>query len=106
VVCRYHKGGGLDKTIVLVIARVEGIGPMLPILEGGRCACLFVFWAAQSAVAASELCVGTGRSLFSPYLPPHTAATAIQHVYRSYVNKEVGVGMEAEFVLGRVCIGT
>jgi hypothetical protein len=45
------------------------------------------FWAAQSAVAALELCVGTGRSLFSPYLPPHTAATAIQCVYRSYVDK-------------------
>jgi hypothetical protein len=45
------------------------------------------FWAAQSAVAASELCVGTGRSLFSPYLPPHTAATAIQSMYHSYVDK-------------------
>ncbi len=45
------------------------------------------FWAAQSAVAASELCVGTGRSLFSPYLPPHTAATVIQRMYRSYVDK-------------------
>ncbi len=45
------------------------------------------FWAAQSAVAALELCVGTGRSLFSPYLPPHTAATAIQCVYCSYVDK-------------------
>jgi hypothetical protein len=38
-------------------------------------------------VAASELCVGTGRLLFSPYLPPHTAATAIQRVYPSYVDK-------------------
>jgi hypothetical protein len=45
------------------------------------------FLAAQSAVAALELCIGTGRSLFSPYLPPHTAATAIQCVYRSYVDK-------------------
>ncbi len=33
------------------------------------------------------LYVGTGRSLFSPYLPPHTAATAIQRVYRFYVDK-------------------
>jgi hypothetical protein len=38
-------------------------------------------------VAALELCVGTGRSLFSPYLPPHTAATAIQCVYSSYIDK-------------------
>ncbi len=43
VVCRYHEGGGLDKTIILVVARVKGIGPVLPILEGGCCACLFVF---------------------------------------------------------------
>ncbi len=43
MVCRYYKGGGLNKTIVLVVTRVKGIGPMLPILEGGRCACLFVF---------------------------------------------------------------
>ncbi len=89
MVCRYHKGGRLDKTIVLVVAWVEGIGLVLPILEGGRCACHFVFWAAQTAVAASELCVGTGRSLFSPYLPPHTAATAIQCMYRSYDDKVI-----------------
>jgi hypothetical protein len=43
VVCHYHEGGGLDKTIILDVARVEGIGPVLPILEGGHCACLFVF---------------------------------------------------------------
>jgi hypothetical protein len=42
VVCRYHKGGGLDETIVIVVARVEGIGPVLPILEGGHCVCPFV----------------------------------------------------------------
>ncbi len=80
--------------------------PRAPNSGGGALCMPLCFWAAQSAVAASELCVGTGRSLFSPYLPPHTAATAIQRVYRSYVDKEVGVGMEAEFVLGRVCIGT
>jgi hypothetical protein len=40
-------------------------------------------------VAALELCVGTGRSLFSPYLPPHTAATTIQRLYRSYVDKVI-----------------
>jgi hypothetical protein len=43
VVCHYHKGGGLDEIIILVIAWVEGIGPVLPILEGGRCECHFVF---------------------------------------------------------------
>jgi hypothetical protein len=45
------------------------------------------FWDAQSAVASLELCVGIRRLLFSPYLPPHTAATAIQRTYRSYVDK-------------------
>jgi hypothetical protein len=43
VVCRYHEGGELDETIVLLVAQVEGIGPMLQILEGSRCAWLFVF---------------------------------------------------------------
>jgi hypothetical protein len=42
LVCRYHKGGRLDETIVLVVAWVKGIGPVLPILEGGRCVCPFV----------------------------------------------------------------
>jgi hypothetical protein len=31
--------GGLDKTIILVVAQVEGIGPVLLILEGGRYVC-------------------------------------------------------------------
>jgi hypothetical protein len=42
VVCRYHKGGGLNKPIVIVVAQVEGIGlvlQILEILEGGRCVC-------------------------------------------------------------------
>ncbi len=43
MVCRYHNGGRLDEIIALVIARVEGIGPMLLILEGGCCVCHFVF---------------------------------------------------------------
>jgi hypothetical protein len=43
MVCRYHNGGGLDEIIALVVARVEGIVPVLPILEGGRCVCHFVF---------------------------------------------------------------
>jgi hypothetical protein len=43
MVCHYHEGGGLDATIVLIVARVESIGPVLPILEEGRCVCHFVF---------------------------------------------------------------
>ncbi len=63
--------------------------PRAPNSGGGPLCMSLCFLAAQSAVAASELCVGTGRSLFSPYLPPHTAATAIQRVYRSYVDKVI-----------------
>jgi hypothetical protein len=43
VVCCYHNGGRLDKIIVLLVAWVKGIGPVLPILEGGPCVCHFVF---------------------------------------------------------------
>jgi hypothetical protein len=43
------------------------------------------FWATQTAVAAADLHTGAGRSHFTPYLPTHTAATTIQHVYRSYL---------------------
>ncbi len=46
------------------------------------------FWATQTAVAAADLPTGAGRSKFTPYLPPHTAATAIQHVYRSYLRNK------------------
>jgi hypothetical protein len=42
------------------------------------------FWATQTVVAASVLFVGTTRSTFIPYLPPHTAATIIQRAYRSH----------------------
>jgi hypothetical protein len=60
-----------------------------PVADGGGPLSMpLCFWAAQSAVAASELCVGTRRSLFSPYLPPHTAAAAIQCAYHSYVDNE------------------
>ncbi len=43
------------------------------------------FWATQTAVAAANLHTEAGRLHFTPYLPPHTAATAIQHIYRSYL---------------------
>ncbi len=46
------------------------------------------FWATQTAVAAADLPTGAGRSQFTPYLPPHTAATAIQHVYWSYLRNK------------------
>ncbi len=41
----------------------------------------------QTAVAAADPPTGAGRSQFTPYLPPHKAATAIQHVYRSYLRE-------------------
>ncbi len=39
VVCCYHKGGRHNKTIILVVVRVKGIGPVLPIQEGGGSVC-------------------------------------------------------------------
>jgi hypothetical protein len=43
------------------------------------------FWAAQTSVAASDLGVGISRLVSTTYLPPHTAATAIQRAYHSHV---------------------
>ncbi len=58
--------------------------PRAPDTEGGglRLCMPLCFWATQTAVAAAYLPSGSGRSEFSPYLPPHKAATAIQHAYR------------------------
>ncbi len=44
------------------------------------------FWATQTVVAASGLFVGP-RSKFTPYLPPHSAASRIQLAYQSYVRR-------------------
>ncbi len=70
VVCRYHKGGGLNKTIVLVVARVKGIGPVLPILEGGRCACLFVFGLHSLLWQHRNYALGPGGHCFHPTSHP------------------------------------
>jgi hypothetical protein len=43
------------------------------------------FLAAQTSVAALDLGVGIGRTVSKTFLPPHTAATVIQHAYRSHV---------------------
>ena len=45
------------------------------------------FWATQTVVAASGLFVGATRSKFTPYLPPHSAASRIQLAYRYYVRR-------------------
>ncbi len=45
------------------------------------------FWATQTVVAASGLFVGATRSKFTPYLPPHSAASHIQLAYQSYVRR-------------------
>ena len=39
VASRYHRGRGVDDTNDRVVAQVEGIGPVLPILEGGHRVC-------------------------------------------------------------------
>jgi hypothetical protein len=45
------------------------------------------FWATQTVVAALGLFVGATRSNFTPYLPPHSAASRIQLAYQSYVRR-------------------
>ncbi len=45
-----------------------------------------VFWATQT-MAASGPFVGAPRSKFTPYLPPHSAASRIQLAYQSYVRR-------------------
>jgi hypothetical protein len=52
--------------------------------SGGGALCMpLCFWATQTAVIAADLPTGAGRPQFTPYLPPHKAATVIQHVYHS-----------------------
>ncbi len=70
MVCRYHEGGGLDKTIDLVVARVEGIGPVLLILEGGRCACHFVFGLHSLLWQHRNYELGPGGHCFHPTSHP------------------------------------
>jgi hypothetical protein len=85
LVCRYHDGRGRDDTIVLVVARVEGIGLVLQPDSGGGPLCMpLCYWATQTAVAPIDRCVGLGRLALTPYLPPHQAATVIQRAYLSH----------------------
>ncbi len=60
--------------------------PHAPDSGGGPLCMPLCFWATQTAVAALDLFVGARRSKFTPYLPPHSAATVIQHTYWPYVN--------------------
>jgi hypothetical protein len=45
------------------------------------------FWATQTVVAASGFFVGATRSKFTPFLPPHSAASRIQLAYQYYVRQ-------------------
>jgi hypothetical protein len=85
MVCCHHKGGGRNETIILIVARVEGISPMLPILEGGASCMPLTFWAAQTKAASNLLGVGQHTSTFTCYISPTSAASSIQHAYRLYL---------------------
>jgi hypothetical protein len=62
--------------------------PCAPNSGGGGPLCMpLCFWATQTVVAASGLVVGATRSKFTPYLPPHSAASRIQLAYQSYVRR-------------------
>jgi hypothetical protein len=83
VVCRYHEGGGLNKTIILVVARVEGINPVLPILEGGRCVCPFVSDYTDYGGSIRSFCWGQKVKIYT--LPPspfccHSYPTCLQFI--------------------------
>jgi hypothetical protein len=58
------------------------------------------FWAAQTSVAALDLGAGISRSMIKTFLPPHTATTAIQRVYQSYVDDKLA-DWEWQTKLGR-----
>ncbi len=70
MVCRYHEGGRRDKKIFLVVARVEGIGPVLPILEGGHCVCHFVFGLHRLLWQHWKYVLGPGGQCFHPTSHP------------------------------------
>ncbi len=46
-----------------------------------------VFWATQTMAALGPF-VGATRSKFTPYLPPHSAASRIQLAYQAYVHRD------------------
>jgi hypothetical protein len=76
VVCSYHNGGGLDKMIALVVARVGGISPVLPILEeGGRCVCHFVFGLHRLWWQNRFFLLGRGQNLL-----PTSHPTPLPHI--------------------------
>ena len=62
--------------------------PRAPDSGGGPLCMPLCFWATQTAVAPIDTCAGIGRLDLKPYLPPHTAATIIQGVYRSHLVDE------------------
>ncbi len=70
VVCRYHKGGGHNETIILIVARVEGIGPVHPIPEGGRCVCHFGFGLHRLLWQHRKYVLGPGGHCFHPTSHP------------------------------------
>ncbi len=59
--------------------------PRGPDSRGGPLCMPLCFWATQTVMAASGLFVGARRSKFTPYLPPHSAASRIQLAYQYYI---------------------
>ncbi len=60
--------------------------PRAPDSGGGPLCMPLCFWATQTALAALGLFWGAGRSKFTSFLPPHSAATFFQHAYQSHVS--------------------
>jgi hypothetical protein len=72
-VCRYHKEGGFDEPIVLVVAQVEGIGlvlQILEILEGGCRVCPWPSGLHKLQQHWTYLVFGRIILILNPTLPP------------------------------------
>ncbi len=91
MVSRYHKGGGHDEPIILVVAQVKGIGlvlQILRILEGGRSACLFVF--GQHKLRRQHwnfIMLGLLAQVLQPTFLLTQLSPTIQLAYRFYVHR-------------------
>ncbi len=70
VVCHYHNGGKQGVKLVAITARVRGVGPMLQRMEGGRCACLFVFGLHSLLWQNQNYALGPGGYCFHPTSHP------------------------------------
>ena len=99
VVNRYHHNrGGRDVANILVVARVKGIGPMLPIPVRGCCVCLFVFGLHRLLWQHQSYALG----LRGQYLDPTSYPTQLPQLFSALTILMVVIKSENG---GRSCYG-